>query len=97
MLKPGDRVWVNIPGTGYVGVAKVTGHAVMADEFITPELHLKGEYNLASDCGEDEAEYFVPVSWLHQVPCPICLRLQSEFFIQHRHVRPRSDDTHLSP
>lgn len=27
MLAPGDRVWVNVPGAGYVGVAKVTGHA----------------------------------------------------------------------
>jgi len=68
MLNPGDRVWVNIPGTGYVGVAKVIGHAVMADEYITPDMGLRGVYNLAAERGEDEAEYFVPVTWLHKVP-----------------------------
>lgn len=90
MLKPGDRVWVNIPGTGYVGVGKVTGHAVMADEFITPELHLKGEYNLASDCGEDEAEYFVPVSWLHQVPESQAVNEVGLFGNQNSVARPRT-------
>ena len=27
VLKPGDRVWVNAPGYGYVGVGRATGHA----------------------------------------------------------------------
>lgn len=68
MLKPGDRVWVNIPGNGYVGVAEVIGHAVMADEFIaTHALSLAGRYNLATEHGEDDAEYFVPVRWLYKV------------------------------
>ena len=40
MLKPGDRVWVNTPGTGYVGVAVVADRAVIADEFIAPEVEL---------------------------------------------------------
>lgn len=30
MVSPGDRVWVNVPGAGYVGVAKVTGYATPA-------------------------------------------------------------------
>ncbi len=27
LLSPGDRVWVNVPGAGYVGVGRVTGPA----------------------------------------------------------------------
>lgn len=90
MLKPGDRVWVNIPGTGYVGVAKVTGHAVMADEFLNPEQHLEGEYNFASDCGEDAAEYFVPVVWLHQVPELQAVNEIGLFGNQNSVARPRA-------
>lgn len=67
MLKPGDRVWVNIPRTGYVGVGEVTGHAVIADEFINDQTALRGKYYLAAEHGEDDAEYFVPVRWLHHV------------------------------
>ena len=64
MLSPGDRVWVYIPGTGYVGVAKVTGEAVIADEFITSDMVLSGSYKHAEDRGEDRDEYFVPVDWI---------------------------------
>jgi hypothetical protein len=64
-LSPGDRVWVNIPKTGYVGVAEVTGKAVVADDFIAPEMVLSGSYKQASEYGEDNAEYMVPVHWIH--------------------------------
>ena len=64
-VSPGDRLWVNIPGTGYVGVAEVTASAVMADEFITEGMTLKGTYARAEEVGEDNAEFFVGVKWLH--------------------------------
>ncbi len=64
-VSPGDRLWVNIPGTGYVGVAEVTANAVMADEFISDDMTLKGSYARAEDVGEDNAEFFVGVKWLH--------------------------------
>jgi len=90
MLKPGDRVWVNIPGTGYVGVAQVEHRAVMADEFISSEMTLEGKYNLAAECGEDEAEYFVPVSWLHQVPEAQAVNEVGLFGNQNSVARPRT-------
>lgn len=90
MLKPGDRVWVNIPGSGYVGVAKVTGHAIIADEFITAALDLKGEYPRASDFGEDEAEYFVPVTWLHKVAQHQAANEVGLFGNQNSVARPRT-------
>ena len=33
LLKPGDRIWVNVPKTGYVGVGEVSGCATPAAEF----------------------------------------------------------------
>ncbi|RBO79595.1 endonuclease NucS domain-containing protein [Marinomonas aquiplantarum] len=67
MLKPGDRVWVNIPKTGYVGVATVTGKRIIADEFITSDMSLVGTYRLEQEHGEEKAEFFVPVEWLCSV------------------------------
>ena len=89
-LKPGDRVWVNIPATGYVGVAEVTGHAVIADEFITPQLSLKGDYNLAAEQGEDKAEYFVPVKWLYKVSADQAVNEVGLFGNQNSIARPRT-------
>ncbi len=90
MLKPGDRVWVNIPGTGYVGVAEVTGTAVIADEYISPQMELCGKYSLAGETGEDEAEYFVPVKWLHHVDETKAVNEVGLFGNQNSIARPRS-------
>lgn len=67
MLSPGDRVWVNIPGSGYVGVAEVTGKAIIADDFIADNAELLGSYSQSNEKGDDDAEYFVPVKWLYSV------------------------------
>ena len=77
LLKPGDRVWVNAPGYGYVGVGRVTGNAQPAATFKvqTPS----GEIPIleAAKCGTyhsefindpERCEYFVPVQWLQTVP-----------------------------
>lgn len=77
MLSEGDRVWVYIPKTGYVGVGEVVGERCRADEyrFDTPEgprtlqeMELTEGYpqiNPTKD--DDEAEYLVPVRWIHTV------------------------------
>jgi uncharacterized protein YeaO (DUF488 family) len=76
LLSPGDRVWVNIPKTGYVGVGRVLDSVEPASDFriSTPD----GE-RLAIDVIEDgpryrerndspeTAEYFVRVKWLDTV------------------------------
>ncbi|MCZ2722394.1 endonuclease NucS [Marinomonas sp. 15G1-11] len=86
----GDRVWVNIPGMGYVGVAEVTGRATIADEFITAEMQLSGRYPLAEQVGEDDAEYFVPVKWLHKVPLSDAFGEVGLFGNQNIVARPRT-------
>ncbi|MBE0404961.1 MULTISPECIES: endonuclease NucS domain-containing protein [Halomonas] len=79
MLSEGDRVWVNIPKTGYVGVGEVIGERSQATEYpfetengpktlldiVRPDdyPHLYQELNDE----EDNAEYLVPVRWLYTV------------------------------
>lgn len=77
MLSEGDRVWVNIPKTGYVGVGVVVGERCRADEYrIETEQGRRTLLEIASEkdyphlfkSGEDEdAEYLVPVRWLYTV------------------------------
>jgi hypothetical protein len=75
-LSSGDRVWVNVPGTGYVGVGRVLGHAQPITEFKvdTPsgekpvlEVAKRGTYHAEFISDPERCEYFVPVKWLHTV------------------------------
>lgn len=72
-LQPGDRVWVKIPATGYVGVGIVQSAVEPASSFTIKTEH--GEmpaidvlkysdlYRQNAD-DPDKSEYFVPVKWL---------------------------------
>jgi hypothetical protein len=77
LLNPDDRVWVKVPGYGFVGVGRVTGRAQPAADFriMTPEGEVPvlevargGSYHheLAND--PERCEYFVPIQWLQTVP-----------------------------
>lgn len=77
LLSPGDRVWVNIPKTGYVGVGRVLEPVQSANEFrvSTPEgeklamdVVRNGENFRARNDDPQTAEYFVSVEWLDSVP-----------------------------
>ncbi|VDC33789.1 endonuclease NucS domain-containing protein [Pseudogemmobacter humi] len=72
MLAPGDRIWVKIPGEGFVGVGRVTGPRVAAADFEIdgqPALDvLEGDYHRALSTDPEKAEYFVPVEWMHTLP-----------------------------
>ena len=90
MLQPGDRVWVNIPRTGYVGVAEVTEQVTIADDFLTENMTLKGTYSLAKDVGEENAEYFVPVRWIKSVSENEAINEVGLFGNQNSVARPRA-------
>lgn len=72
-LQPGDRVWVKIPATGYVGVDIVQSAVEPASSFtISTEdgeklamdvLKYSDLYHWNAD-DPDKSEYFVPVKWL---------------------------------
>jgi hypothetical protein len=72
MLNDGDRVWVKIPGRGFVGVGQVTGSRVAAKDFEIdgkPALDVLQGNHLREHVDDPErCEYFVPVRWLHTVP-----------------------------
>ncbi|TNF06696.1 MAG: hypothetical protein EP323_04525 [Gammaproteobacteria bacterium] len=91
MVEPGDRVWVNIPKTGYVGVCEVKDRAIVADEFIQPEMMLKGSYRTAADNGEDNADYFVPVKWIKTVPEKQAVSEVGLFGNQNSIARPKAE------
>jgi hypothetical protein len=77
LLNPGDRVWVKVPGSGFVGVGRVTGHAQSAADFrvMTPEgekpileVAKGGHYHAQYLNDPERSEYFVPMQWLQTVP-----------------------------
>ena len=76
LLSPGDRVWVNIPKTGYVGVGRVLEPVQSANEFTVPtpegdrlavDVVRDGERFRARGDDPQTAEYFVRVEWLDTV------------------------------
>lgn len=76
LLSPGDRVWVKMPKTGYLGVGRVTGTVVPIKEFIVKTtdgerpaldvLEYRENFRRRADDPE-KCEYFVPVEWLDYV------------------------------
>lgn len=77
-LNPGDRVWVNVPGAGYVGVGRVIGNMQSAlnfkvrtpdgDERPVLEVAKRGTYHSEFINDPEQCEYFVPVHWLETIP-----------------------------
>lgn len=77
LLNTGDRVWVKVPGSGFVGVGRVTGPAQAAKEFQVmtaagpkPVLDVatRANYHRAHVEDPEHCEYFVPMRWLQAVP-----------------------------
>ena len=71
LLAPNDRVWVKVPKTGFVGVARVTGRAQPLTTFTvdTPEgprpvleAATRADYLKEFENDPERCEYFVPVS-----------------------------------
>lgn len=67
MLSEGDRIWVKIPGKGFVGVGRVTGDRVAAKDFTIddrPAMEvLAAAYHRHDADDPEKSEYFVPVEW----------------------------------
>lgn len=73
LLHPGDRVWVKIPGTGYVGVGRViepiqvvNTFTVMTSDGEKPALDILEHRDVyrKNALDPEQAEYFVRVRWL---------------------------------
>jgi hypothetical protein len=101
MLRPGARIWANVPGgVGYVGVGEVVEPVVKVDEFLvedgngrkTPitKAPLKGpEIGKHSDDPE-KSEYLVRVKWIATVPLDKAVKEKGFFGNQNTVARPTS-------
>lgn len=98
LLSPGDRIWVNVPRTGYVGVGLVTGPAVPARDFQVavdgvqhPFLEVaQADYVRAKADNDDECEHFVPVDWIVTHPLAEAASEVGFFGNQNTVCRPRT-------
>lgn len=99
LLSPGDRVWINIPQQGYVGVGRVLGAATPANEFTVTkdgeerpvlEVAVRAGYHAAFNNDPERCEYFVPVQWLQTIPVSQAVREIGMFGNQNTVCRPRT-------
>ena len=98
MLDVGDRVWVQVPKTGYVGVGIVRSEAQSVNDFLVSQdghevpIHMAetvGDY-LASGVDED-CSWFVGIDWLHTVPISKAIREVGFFGNQNSVAKPKSE------
>jgi hypothetical protein len=97
----GARIWVNVPGSGYVGVGRVTGRREPLAQFkvstgtgqrpALDELQL-GRYIRDRIDDPDFCEYFVPVRWLDTVSIGSACREPGLAGYRHTACRPRTVD-----
>lgn len=96
MLKPGDRIWVNIPKIGYVGVGTVKETAEMAkdvclkDKKTIYDLSQKASYHKQYINDEDNSEYIVLVDWKHTVDIENAVKEIGFFGNQNTVARPKA-------
>ena len=83
LVGPGDRVWVKVPGSGFVGVGRATGRAQAAATFTVAttsgdrpvlEVAKGGDYHRELVDDLERCEYFVPMRWLDTVPLEKAVR-----------------------
>ena len=99
LLSPGDRVWANIPHTGYVGVGVVTEPVQQARDAVFDvkgekvkmvDLSLRGNYLYSVD-DPDNAEYVVMIQWIKTVRASEAVKELGFFGNQNSVCRPLAD------
>lgn len=98
LLSKGDRIWVNNPGYGYVGVGIVLDSVMKASEYLVEGKHLHElstslDYAQASHYISDEddyCEYLVPVKWVKAIDLQEAVSETGLFGNQNTVCKPRS-------
>jgi hypothetical protein len=100
LLSPGDRIWVNVPGRGYVGTGRVVEGRVPAQEFVVTDEHGKRmpitslplviAQKAARHTDPESWEYLVRVDWLKTVPVEQAVKEVGFFGNQNTVARPRT-------
>jgi hypothetical protein len=95
-LEPGNRIWVNVPGCGYVGVGIVTAPATPITEFklVDSRGQEKPLKDLVSNSPSnkvpaDELEYYVKVDWLKTVSLDEAIKEKGFFGNQNSVAKPK--------
>ena len=97
LLDIGDRIWVNVPSHGYVGVGEVTGRVQPASTFSVKvgdkdvlfiDIAKKATYHREFIDDEEHCEYFVPVNWIHTVQIKDAVRELGFFGNQNTVCKP---------
>jgi hypothetical protein len=95
-LEPGNRIWVNVPGCGYVGVGIVRASATPITGFKLPDS--RGQLkplkelvpNSPSDkVPEDGLEYYVKVDWVKTVSLDEAIKEKGFFGNQNSVAKPK--------
>lgn len=99
-LAPGNRIWVNVPRQGYVGVGTVMEAAVPVAEFVVHDSDGRNVPLLKAgiesrDMGEhadnpDFSEYVARVQWIKEVPLSDAVREPGFFGNQNCVAEPRN-------
>lgn len=101
-LPVGARIWVNVPGTGFVGVGQVLAPAMRFEDARVrngDELSalasqpLTGNYTHQSDVLDENAEWVVPVEWIQTVPEADAYWEKGMFASQHSACKLRQEFT----
>ena len=95
LLQPGDRIWVNVPQRGYVGVAEVVQEATTLDEFVVDgstlaEVETDGDYSDEMLTDGERSMKLVGVKWTKTVPLASATREVGFFGNQNTVARPRA-------
>ena len=101
MLQPGNRIWVSVPGKGYVGVGKVVMSAARYDQF---SVNLNGSPISITEVGveapdafdEGHGEHFVGVDWIKAVDLQEAVKERGFFGNQNTVAQPRDPKWHFT-
>jgi len=97
VLEVNGRIWVNVPGRGYVGVGRVLEKAKPITEFTLPNAEGKqapiGQVVKdlpPADKPADQFEYYVRVEWIKTVPLDEAVKEKGFFGNQNSAARPKA-------
>lgn len=98
MLEPGARIWVNMPGVGYLGVGTVTGKRVPAEQYLVKDssgnevpittLPVQVAKTPSFKDSPEIAEFVVPVQWIKTVKVADAIKERGFFGNQNTVARP---------
>jgi hypothetical protein len=96
-LTPGDRIWVNVPARGYVGVGVVTAESTPITDFklVDADGHQKAIKELVvatptEDKPKSDLEYFVKVDWIKTVSLDEAIKEKGFFGNQNSVAKPKA-------